>query len=173
MNYIEDLNIADLTDVLPIYYPELFAPGIVTDSAYTNDRIYTFPVIIAAPSQDRVCLIIDREFYASAGSPSVKTVEDVMALYDFGIEHENKERIWFLDKKANRYFLCPFPLFLNLYLHGNGYSLLDLGYLYAEKDGKIIDLFETDRVFPLTNSQIVLPVGFCTRVPSTLKFKRL
>lgn len=142
--YIKDLNIADLTDILPLYYPEVFEPGINPVNIYTNDRIYVFPGITASPFQERICLIIDREFYESAGRPSVKTIEDVITLYDYGIEHENKEGIRFLDENANRYFFCPFIDFLNLYLQSNGYTLLYRTYLYAEKDDKIFDLFETD-----------------------------
>jgi hypothetical protein len=146
--YIQDLNIADLTDILPIYYPELFEPGIDLSNLYTDGRIYTFPRIMARPFQERICLMIDREFYESAGSPSVETMEDVIALYDYGVEHENKDGVMFLDGKANRYFLCPFTYFLGLYLQSNGYTDYTLDalnvYFYAEKDDEIIDLFETD-----------------------------
>lgn len=139
---IEDLNIADLTDILPIYYPELFEPGINTSNVYTNGRIHTFPVITASPFREPVFLVIDREFYESAGSPSVNTIEDVIALYDYGVEHKNKEGVQFLDENANRFFCCPFTNFIEVYLQSNGYTLLS--YLYAEKDDEIIDLLETD-----------------------------
>jgi hypothetical protein len=142
--YIQDLNIADLTDILPTYYPELFEPGIDSSNVYTNGRIYAFPGITASPFQEPVCLIIDREFYESAGSPSVKTIEDVIALYDYGVEHENKEGVRFLDENANRYFFCPFTNFISIYLQSNGYTFLSNAYFYVEKDDEIIDLFETD-----------------------------
>ncbi len=144
-SYIQDLNIADLTDILPIYYPELFEPGINLNSIYTDGRIYAFPVIAAGPFQEPICLIVDREFYKSAGSPSVKTVEDVIALYNYGVEYENEDGVRFLGgENVNRYFFCPFPNFIRLYLQSNDYTLLSNVYLYAEKDDEIIDLFETD-----------------------------
>ncbi|HBN82354.1 MAG TPA: hypothetical protein DDZ89_00770 [Clostridiales bacterium] len=151
-SYIQDLNIADLTDILPIYYPELFEPGIDLNDISTNGRIYKFPVITASAFLDRICLIIEREFYESAGHPSVKTIEDVIALYDYGTEHENKEGVTYLDGNANRYFLCPTPYFLQAYLQGKGYTLLSNVGLYAEKDDKIIDLLETDRMESLYSS---------------------
>ncbi|HBN86130.1 MAG TPA: hypothetical protein DDZ89_20070 [Clostridiales bacterium] len=142
--YIEDLNIADLTDILPTYYPELFEPGINLSNIYTDGRIYSFPVITASAYQDRYCLLIDREFYESAGEPAVNTIYDVIDLYDYGVEHENKEGVRFLDEKANRYFFCPFTYFTEIYFQSSGYTLLSNSYFYAEKDDEIIDLFETD-----------------------------
>ena len=143
-SHIEDLNIADLTDILPNYYPELYEPGINLSNIYTDGRIYAFPVIAASASQEPLCLIIDREFYESAGSPSVKTVEDIIALYDYGVEHENKAGVKFLGQGVNRYFFCPYVNFIELYLPRNDYTLASNAYFYAEKDDEIIDLFETD-----------------------------
>ncbi len=150
--YIKDLNIADLTDILPVYYPELFEDGIDLSNTYNNGRIYDFPTIIARAFRDRLCLIIDREFYESAGSPSVKTIEDIISLYEFGVEHKNKEGLSFLDANVNRYFLCPFPFILELYVQRNGYTLLSYSDFYAEKDGDIIDLLETDIIEDCYNS---------------------
>lgn len=141
-NYMKDLNIADLTDLLPIYYPELFTPDIDSKGIYTNGRIYHLPKIYANAFQDRLCLHTEREFYDAAGRPSIKTLGDVMALYDFGLEHVNKEGVMFLDGKINRDFICPFSDFLKLYLQENGYVSLDVNNFFAVKDGEVFDLFE-------------------------------
>ena len=142
--YIKDLNIADLTDLLPVYYPELMAPDVDLDSVYTDGRIYQLPRISTSAFQQRTCLVIDREFYKAAKEPSVETMKDVMALYKFGIEHENEQGDKFLDGDINRHFICPFFDVLRLCIQENGYTPLAINTFFAVKDGEIIDLFETD-----------------------------
>ena len=141
--HINNLNIADLTDILPVYYPELYEPGNDFNDIYTDGRIYVMPRVIAESYQDRLCIIIDREFYESAGRLPIKTTNDIFELYEFGVNNKNKQGTIFLDRNADRYFMCPFYQLLMLYCQENGCVFLNTN-LYAFNNGEILDLVETD-----------------------------
>jgi hypothetical protein len=66
---LQDFPVVDLTDKLIRYYPEIYEENVDFADIFINDRIYVMPKIVTNAYNDRICLIINREFYESAGSP--------------------------------------------------------------------------------------------------------
>ena len=139
--YAEESIIADLTDRLPTYYPEIFSDYIDFSNLYINDRIYVMPKITLEAYQDRVCFIVNREMFERAGNPKVETVDDIVKLYEFGLENENSRGKKFIDGSRGQVFAFEFHTLLQLLCQENGYQLSNR--LLAFKDGTISLLEDT------------------------------
>lgn len=140
--HLEDLNVADLTDKLHRYYPEIYEDNVDFSDILINDRIYAMPKINVKAYQDRVCLIINRKLYEKAGSPKVETVNDIVKLYEFGLTHDDDKGRKFLDPTRKRYFVFEFHTLLQLYCQENGYQLSNR--LFVFKDGEIMLIEDTN-----------------------------
>lgn len=139
---LQDFPVVDLTDKLIRYYPEIYEENVDFADIFINDRIYVMPKIVTNAYNDRICLIINREFYESAGSPKVNSVEDIVRLYEYGLENTDSRGRMFLDPSRKLYFVLEFHTFLQLFCQENGY--IPAALMLVIKDGKIMPLEDTN-----------------------------
>jgi hypothetical protein len=137
---IEEGLLADLTELLPNLYPESYMR--IQDIQDEDNpviykgRIYLVPEVYRNYLTIKYCLTVNREFYNAAGRPPVDTLDDIIALAEFGVNNG------YFNRGAKRCFLADVFDLIGVICQENGY--IDLGHGFGLKDGKVVPLEETE-----------------------------
>lgn len=113
--WIKEFEIADLTDYVNDYYPELneyISNPDIREAVVYNDRIYGVPGIVSHMQGNLQVLVIYKDYYEFIGRPEIKTIDDLYQLIGSvrDSKYMNKGRI-----------ICSFEDFLSWHCGNNGY----------------------------------------------------
>jgi hypothetical protein len=137
---IEEGLLADLTDLLPNLYPESYMQ--IQDIQDEDNpviykgRIYPVPEAHQVPLTMKYCLVVNREFYNAAGRPPINTVDDIIALAEFGVNNG------YFNRRTKQCFTTDEYSLIGLICQEMGYIDLDFG--FGLKDGNVVPLEETE-----------------------------
>jgi hypothetical protein len=137
---IEEGLLADLTDLLPNLYPESYMQ--IKDIQDEDNpviykgRIYPVPEAHQVLLTMKYCLVVNREFYNAAGRPPINTVDDIIALAEFGVNNR------YFNRRTKQCFTTDEYSLIGLICQEMGYIDLDFG--FGLNYGKVVPLEETE-----------------------------
>jgi hypothetical protein len=109
-------------------------------------RIYPVPEAHQVPLTMKYCLVVNREFYNAAGRPPINTVDDIIALAEFGVNNG------YFNRRTKQCFTTDEYSLIGLICQEMGYIDLDFG--FGLKDGNVVPLEETevfDKLFEIVS----------------------
>ena len=135
-HWISEFDIADLTEYVDKYYPELkklVNDPYVRDTVMYNDKIYGIPGLRLGG--DLTVLIVDKEYYRSMNNPEIKSINDLQELIK-GTEDTSF--------KKGRTVICSFQDYLKWHCGNNETIYLENLLAYDDNTGNIISLADTE-----------------------------
>ena len=116
--WINTFEIADLTDYINVYYPQMneyILDSDIREAVVYNDRIYGVPGISAYMQGNLQVLAIYKEYYESIDKPQIEIIDDLYRLI------RSVEDSKYLNKGR---IICSFEDFLSWHCGNNGYVYL-------------------------------------------------